>query len=91
MSANEDNIPSEHRGFSNWLLKLGNGKLQEPGLEEGIFEIPPVCIENWCIVDAVFPEVIQSGDDSIANRAILTPKNHESLELNENVLSLIHI
>ena len=86
MRANDENDLSQSRDFSEWLLKLGDGKLQEPGLDEGIFEIPPVCIENGCIVDAVFPQVILPGDESITNRAILTPKNQESIDINEKIL-----
>ncbi|XP_073529699.1 ATP-dependent DNA helicase pif1-like [Phyllobates terribilis] len=89
MRTNEDNVPEEHQSFSQWLLNLGDGKLQEPRLEQGIFEIPSVCIENGCIVDAVFPQVVQPEDESIANRAILTPKKQHSHELNENVLRQI--
>ncbi|XP_059179144.1 uncharacterized protein LOC131958244 [Physella acuta] len=89
MRANDQNDLLQTRDFSEWLLKLGDGKLQEPGLEEDIFEVPPVCIENGCIVDAVFPGVIVPGDESIANRAILTPKNQESIELNEMILTRV--
>ncbi|CAJ0951221.1 unnamed protein product, partial [Ranitomeya imitator] len=67
MRTNENNVPEEHQGFSQWLLNLGDGKLQEPGLEE----------------------VIEPEDESITNRAILTPKNEHSHELNESVLRRI--
>ena len=89
MRANDSNVLQEHRQFSDWLLDLGNGKLQESGFPEGIFEVPPECIENGCIVDAIFPRVIKPGDNSTINRVILTPKNLESLELNEIVLGRI--
>lgn len=75
------------QGFSEWLLKLGNGNLQEQGLAEDIFEIPPVCVENESIVDAIFPTIITPETiSSIADRAILTPKNDDALKINEDVL-----
>jgi hypothetical protein len=81
MRANADEL-----SFANWLIQLGDGKLQSE-LGEDIIEIPQACVVEGSIVDAVFGEKILPEDMHMMHtKAILCPKNEEALGINEDVL-----
>jgi ATP-dependent DNA helicase PIF1 len=91
---NIDNLPN----FPEWLIELGDGRLGHHLLPDGIFEIPPICVvkdeENSTPMDdicnAIFPKEIKPEEiDLIANRAILTPINEDSLKIREKILKRI--
>ncbi|XP_065643084.1 uncharacterized protein LOC136074673 [Hydra vulgaris] len=76
--------------FSQWLLKLGSGKI--PVKEEDPFkvciEIPHQCIirENVFIFNKIFGNAEQND---YSKRVILTPTNVDSLSINEEVLECL--
>ena len=77
----------EERQFSEWLLKLGDGRLQnEEGLGEDVVEIPPSCVVSGSVVDDIFGED-HFDMQHLEGKAILCPKNEHSLKLNEQILS----
>ncbi|UYV82503.1 hypothetical protein LAZ67_21002595 [Cordylochernes scorpioides] len=72
------------QSFSQWLLKVGDGDL--PTDQQGLISLPESCIFHG--VDLV-QEIFGSsyGDISaLSQSVILTPKNTDSLEINEKVL-----
>ena len=76
----------DHREFSDWVLKLGNGEFKcsvaEDNDAEYSVEIPYSCVVTNDIVNSVFNATF-GGTSTI----ILTPKNDASLILNTQVLS----
>jgi hypothetical protein len=71
--------------FSEWLLKLGNGELPSNSDEE--IELPRYCISDGNLVNEIFGQQISIENVSVlCNRAILCPKNDDSLMVNEEVL-----
>ncbi|UYV74064.1 hypothetical protein LAZ67_11002019 [Cordylochernes scorpioides] len=72
------------QSFSQWLLKVGDGDL--PTDQQGLISLPESCIFHG--VDLV-QEIFGSsyGDiTALSQSVILTPKNTDSLEINETVL-----
>ena len=71
--------------FAKWLVDLGDGKLQSscPSAPPDSIDIPTECITKN-IIDDVFPRL--TGDPLQCHRAILTPKNDASLQMNNNIL-----
>ncbi|UYV84546.1 hypothetical protein LAZ67_X002584 [Cordylochernes scorpioides] len=72
------------QSFSQWLLKVGDGDL--PTDQQGLISLPESCIFHG--VDLV-QEIFGSsyGDiTALSQSVILTPKNTDSLEINEKVL-----
>ncbi|UYV80593.1 hypothetical protein LAZ67_19000888 [Cordylochernes scorpioides] len=72
------------QSFSQWLLKVGDGDL--PTDQQGLISLPESCIFHG--VDLV-QEIFGSsyGDiTALSQYVILTPKNTDSLEINEKVL-----
>lgn len=74
-------------GGQNWcdyLLKIGNGEIGEE------FEVPDDLLSKGNLIEEIFGD-IQNVDDigSVIDRAILTPKNYDSLEMNNKVLALL--
>ena len=75
--------------FSDYILKLGEGKLPSE-LGEDVIKIEPEFITENNIIEEIFGTEIDIADvDTLANRAILCPKNEDALEMNEKVLELI--
>ena len=77
------------RRFCEWLLALGDGRLPPPaaGRGEHPIQLPDDVVERAELVDAVFPEeALQAAPDQLRNRAILCPRNDESLAVNDTVL-----
>ncbi|UYV76112.1 hypothetical protein LAZ67_13002570 [Cordylochernes scorpioides] len=72
------------QSFSQWLIKVGDGDL--PTDQQGLISLPESCIFHG--VDLV-QEIFGSsyGDiTALSQSVILTPKNTDSLEINEKVL-----
>jgi hypothetical protein len=74
----------DQQEFARWLLQLGNGALHSVCQEAvaNSIDIPPQCVVSGSIIDAVFPDLTCD----LTKRAILTPKNDTSLDLNDQVL-----
>ncbi|XP_072047483.1 uncharacterized protein [Amphiura filiformis] len=75
----------DEKEFATWILKLGNGELQsqcEPTKQDTI-DIPPQCVITDNIVNSIFP----TANEVATKQVILTPKNEESLLLNNQVLA----
>ena len=77
------------RRFCEWLLALGDGRLPPPpaGRGEHPIQLPDDIVERGQLVDAIFPaEELRAAPDQMRQRAILCPRNDESLAVNNNVL-----
>jgi hypothetical protein len=71
--------------FSQWLIKLGNGEL--PFDNHDRIELPSSCLSNDDLVNEIFSKEVSLEDTpSLCNRVILSPKNEDSLSMNEDVL-----
>ncbi|UYV81233.1 hypothetical protein LAZ67_20000416 [Cordylochernes scorpioides] len=70
--------------FSQWLLKVGDGDL--PTDQQGLISLPESCIFHGVdLVQEIFGSFY--GDiTALSQSVILTPKNTDSLEINEKVL-----
>ncbi|XP_056689190.1 uncharacterized protein [Spinacia oleracea] len=89
---------NEIREFSEWILRIGDGKEGEPNDGETTIEIPDdVLIRDVAtnpvaaIVDSIYPSVLENLDDPkfFQDRAILAPTNECVEEVNEHLLSMI--
>ena len=77
------------RDFCEWLLALGDGRLPPPAAGRGDqpIQLPDDVVERGQLVDAIFPdEALRQAPDQLRNRAILCPRNDESLVVNDAVL-----
>ena len=73
--------------FSRWLLKLGNGELKSCENQEDQVEIPDQCAAaEGRIVQEVFKEL---DEESIASSVILSPKNEDTMTINDEVLDML--
>uniref|UniRef100_A0A1J3DHC5 ATP-dependent DNA helicase n=1 Tax=Noccaea caerulescens TaxID=107243 RepID=A0A1J3DHC5_NOCCA len=83
--------------FSEWILKLGDGKLSEPNDGEAVISIPNdmLLLDSLdplvSISNAIYPSLIQNlGDKSFfKDRAILCPTNDVVDEVNKHIMELI--
>ncbi|RCN27115.1 hypothetical protein ANCCAN_27152 [Ancylostoma caninum] len=81
-----ENMRAQSAGaqWCNFLIQLGNGEMQDPS---GNVEIPAELLSRGDIIDDVFGDITTMEDINTAvDRAILTPKNFDSLEINNKVL-----
>ncbi|GBN54440.1 hypothetical protein AVEN_170934-1, partial [Araneus ventricosus] len=76
----------DEKDFADWLLHLGNGTLTNNcRLGEDDVEIPEECVVRDSIVDEIFGSSI-TDMENLSEKAILCPKNEDSLKINEQVL-----
>ncbi|XP_053568401.1 uncharacterized protein LOC128657987 [Bombina bombina] len=87
----KNNVRSVDPEFSNWLLKLGQGSLNNSeGLPEDLVEIPSKLICNDCIISEIFGKKILPSDlHSFSKKAILCTKNCHVDQINEHVLNIL--
>ncbi|VDP31401.1 unnamed protein product [Heligmosomoides polygyrus] len=72
-------------GWSNFLIQLGNGELQNDSNE---VKVPDDMLSSVDIADEIFGDIVSLEDMSAAvGKAILTPRNIDFLEMNNKVLS----
>jgi len=72
--------------FSQWLLSIGDGTI---GDTVDVDDEMHTCTEEN-LIEELFHEYIHGGDTAeISTRAILCPKNEDTIQLNEKVLNLI--
>jgi ATP-dependent exoDNAse (exonuclease V) alpha subunit len=80
MRANDQNS-----SWPQFLLQLGNGELPED--ENGQIQLPDEIISNGDLIEDVFGDIKTLQDmDDVVDRAILTPKNFDSLTINNEIL-----
>ncbi|KAF7841549.1 uncharacterized protein G2W53_003847 [Senna tora] len=87
----------ELKNFSEWILKVGEGKICEPNDGEAKIEIPEdLLIKDFTvplesIVSNTYPELMQKFNDPtyLKDRAILAPTLDDVQKLNEYILSII--
>ncbi|GBN45335.1 hypothetical protein AVEN_233026-1 [Araneus ventricosus] len=76
----------DEQDFADWLLHLGNGSLTDNcQLGEDIVEIHEECVVRDSIVDEMFGSFV-SDMENLSEKAILCPKNEDSLKIDEQVL-----
>jgi hypothetical protein len=76
--------------FKEYLLKVGNGTIPTIDFNKELARVPDQLIENGCIVDAIFgSEELTFDALKQFNRAILSPKNCDTFEINQQVLEKI--
>ncbi|KAF7809101.1 uncharacterized protein G2W53_035844 [Senna tora] len=87
----------ELKNFSEWILKVGEGKICEPNDGEAEIEIPEdLLIKDFTdplesIVSNTYPELMQKFNDPtyLKDRAILAPTLDAVEKINEYILSII--
>jgi hypothetical protein len=74
--------------FDEWLLKIGNGELNDG---EDNVEIPEQLIcQNLTLEEEIFQQVINDKDwENLSKRALIAPLNVEVTESNQNVLNMM--
>ena len=73
--------------FDDWLLKVGNGELND---EDDYIELPEEIISKESLEDVVFRDTILKKDwKALENRAILAPLNAEVDMSNKKVLNML--
>ncbi|XP_023748617.1 uncharacterized protein LOC111896883 [Lactuca sativa] len=85
------------RGFSNWLLDIGEDKLGGLNDGEAIVDIPQdILINDPCdsigsLIKFVYPSIVENFNIAgyFQERAILSPKNEVVQEINDRLLKLI--
>ncbi|XP_053571517.1 uncharacterized protein LOC128661269 [Bombina bombina] len=87
----KNNVRSVDPEFSNWLLKLGQGSLNNSeGLPEDLVEIPSKLICHDCIISEIFGKRLLPSDlHSFSKKAILCTKNCHVDQINEHVLNIL--
>jgi hypothetical protein len=74
-----------NQGFSDWLIKLGDGKLKNV---DEVIEIPSKFVTENSLIDFVYGKNITVKDVvSLSDRAILCPKNDATLAMNEEIIN----
>lgn len=74
------------QAFAEWLLQLGEGRL--PCDNDGLIDLPAGCLHHGDLVKKVFERALR-GEEPLSGCVILSPKNAESLAVNEEVLQLL--
>jgi hypothetical protein len=70
--------------FSNWLIKLGDGRLKN--INEAI-QIPSELVIEDSLIDFIYGKNISIKDvRSLSNSAILCPKNDATSEMNDEII-----
>ena len=77
---------ADQQQFSSWLVELGNGSLTTSvnNSPPDTIDLPTQCISSN-VVDHIFPSICPQ-DMSLHHRAILTPKNDSSIQLNRQII-----
>ena len=81
--------------FNNWVLKLGDGDLNQriEGLESDVIKVPEQFLVDDQIINKVYgTQIILDNDVEIQNvskKVILTTKNSTATELNKDILKLL--
>ncbi|GBP55934.1 ATP-dependent DNA helicase PIF1 [Eumeta japonica] len=74
--------------FAQWVLKVGDGSANEDSDDH--LELPRRCIVDNSIVDHIFGVSLNTNDyKSYSMKAILTPKNDDCFQLNDQVVEKI--
>ena len=76
---------ADEQPFADWLLQLGEGRL--PCDNDGDIELPAGCLHHGDLLNEVFERALR-GEEPMSGCVILSPKNAESLAVNEEVLQL---
>ncbi|CAL8069739.1 unnamed protein product [Orchesella dallaii] len=86
-----NNMRSVDQEYSEWLLKLGRGELEnEHGLGDDVIEIPHQFLCEDSLIKEIFGERISLDMiDSFTNRAILCPKNVDVDQINYEIINII--
>ncbi|XP_076059517.1 uncharacterized protein LOC143036154 [Oratosquilla oratoria] len=71
--------------FSQWLLQIGNGRVQSSldNVSDDTINIPEQCVCIDSLVSDIFDNCTQ---DEMKSRVILSPKNVDCLKVNEDIL-----
>jgi hypothetical protein len=82
MRANNDSV------FSEWLLRLGDGKLtNSENFDCDTIEIPSRYMTETTLVDELFGQFFAIDDiQELSSRAILSPKNEDALPINNLII-----
>lgn len=77
--------------FAEWLLKLGEARLPHAEVfGDDSFQIPEPCVAKKDLVELIFGNDLDpSSCESFKNVAILTPRNEDSLEMNDKIVDKI--
>ena len=86
MPLTENMRAQNDKEFSDFLLEMGEGKVPKVDRPpfSGVIEIPNGYLCDKPIIDELFPEGLSAKE--MQERVILTPKNDDSLKLNEEIL-----
>ncbi|XP_071714847.1 uncharacterized protein [Rutidosis leptorrhynchoides] len=92
-----DTDQQQIRDFADWILKIGEGKINEPNDGEANVEFPMEMLLKTngnaisTIVNSTYPEILDHlGDGNFfSSKAILAPTNEEVDSINDHILSSI--
>lgn len=93
----DDSEAQEIKNFAEWILKIGEGKIDKPNDGEGDVVFPEdVLIQSdgnhvQTIVEAIYPALSENTKNPsyFQDKAILAATNEEVNHVNEHVLSII--
>ena len=88
-----ENVRSLDPMYSEWLLKLGDGKLLNcDNLSDDIVEIPPDMLAMTSLAEEIFGSQPLDFDQAMqfSNRAILCPRNEDAFYINHQVLDKLN-
>ena len=98
LSVDADPVENESiKEFSEWILKLGDGKLSEPNNGEAEINIPSdvLLMDSHdpiaSITKAIYPSLVQNltEESFFKDRAILCPTNDVVEEVNNHIMDLL--
>jgi hypothetical protein len=77
--------------FQDWLLKLGEGRLQTIDPNQEQIEIPAQCVVETIdeLISFVYGQQAIPFDQGNIRRAILSPKNQQVDQINDRILNLL--
>jgi len=77
--------------FQDWLLKLGEGRLNTKDTHQELIEIPAQCLVDSVdeLIRFVYGDELIPFDQENVKRAILSPKNQQVDQINDRILNLL--
>ncbi len=73
--------------FANWLLTIGSGSGNEN--DSDFVKLPPEILSNDIVKSVFGNNINELTKEQLASRAILCPKNEDTLQINKSILSLL--
>lgn len=79
-------VLSDEAEFSSWLLNIGSG-VSASGENEDYVKIPASVLSDDIVMSVFGEDINKLTPNELASRAILCPKNADTMRVNDNILS----